>query len=76
MPLHVMVVKIQRPLMTNLEQPQVLIYDKERTVVRQRPLEELQQLFIGNEVKIYHRAFYDPISNVLEIAERVDPPGW
>ena len=71
-----MIVKIQRPLSTNADIPEALIYNKSRTVMYQIPYVEVQQLFNGTlgELKVYHEA--EVINKILHINERVEDQDW
>lgn len=65
-----MIVKIQRPLMTNGEEPMALLYDRDRTFQVQVPLSHVEQLFKGNEVKAYCRAELDE-DGLLRLGKKI-----
>lgn len=48
-----MIVKIQRPLMTNGDEPMALIYDRTKEFTSFVPLAWVESLFDVNDVKIY-----------------------
>jgi hypothetical protein len=75
-----MIVKIQRPLMTNGNSvPMALIYDQNRNLHEMLPYFEIEELFAvddGEEppLKVYHDA---NLSNgILHIGERVEDQDW
>ena len=71
-----MIVKIQRPIMTNGDTPMVLIYNRSRSVNTQWPLsDELNQLFSEGEYKAYFRADLDT-DGKLYIGKKIGPQSF
>ncbi len=69
------IVKIQRPLMTNGQgRLSALIYNEDRSIMTEVPLEEFSHLFKNDEFKIYHR-FKRKNGNFI-IKERVKDQNW
>ena len=66
-----MIVKVQRPLFTTGE-PQVLIYNRNRTIERLAPFTPAWRLWFGNELKRYARAHFDKTILVIDgiVADR------
>ena len=67
-----MIVKIQKPLVTNAKNPEYLVYNQSRTVQLQIP--GLDELFTGGELRIYHKARLK--GDQLIIKERVNDQLW
>lgn len=70
-----MIVKIQRPLMTNgQEKPQALIYNQDRSVEAMIDYEAYEGMFELYELKIYHYAHME--GTILHIDERAPDQDW
>lgn len=75
-----MIVKIQRPLMTNGDEPMAFVYNKDRlTINAMIPYFEVEELFVAEDgeeppSKVYHEAAL--INGNLEIGERVEDQDW
>ena len=75
-----MIVKIQRPLMTNGSEPMALVYDQTRRNINAMiPYFEVEELFAvedGEEppLKVYHQASIE--FGQLAIEERVEDQDW
>lgn len=69
-----MIVKIQKPFMTNGSEPIAFIYDEFRAHETQVPLSTVDQLFFLNEYKIYHHAHME--GTILHIDERTQDQDW
>jgi hypothetical protein len=51
------IIKVQRPLHTTEPNPQVLVYNQDRSILQQFPFtEELQELFRDDVLKLYFEA--------------------
>lgn len=65
-----MIVKIQRPLMTNGDEPMALVYNRGRKFTAQMPFTaEIEELFADGSLKVYHEA--RERNGKLMIGERV-----
>lgn len=74
-----MIIKIQRPLMTNGDEPMALIYNKDRSIEHMCPYFEVEELFASKDgeelpAKVYHKA--DIIDTKLVIGRRVEDRNW
>lgn len=69
-----MIVKIQRPLMTNEDEPMALIYDQSRAFLTQYPYTAVESLFEDGSLKVYHLAKL--VGTELEIGVRVKDQEW
>jgi hypothetical protein len=70
-----MIVKIQRPLMTNGDEPMALIYSKDRYVEYMCPFHQVEELFGMDEQKIYHHAVLGKGRKLL-INKRAPDQDW
>ncbi len=64
-----MIVKIQRPLFSTEINPKALVYNSDRSFVREMPMAGLDTLFEDGSQKVYHRVELD--GDNLLIHERV-----
>lgn len=69
-----MIVKIQRPITTNAEEPKALIYDRDRTFNLMVPLEGVRELFGTYQYKLYARA--EIVDGILTIEGTVPDQDW
>ncbi len=69
-----MIVKIQKPLMTNGDEPMALIYNQSRSVHIQIPFSRVQHLFDDDEIKIYTKARI--FMKQLIILSKVEDRNW
>lgn len=69
-----MIVKIQRPLMTNGSDPKALIYNQDKTYQAMPDLDSVIGLFGPDENKIYHHA--EVRENLLYIGHKTKTQIW
>lgn len=70
-----MIVKIQRPLMTNEANPQALVYTKDRIVDFTIDASKVDKAFGPGEYKVYHNASLSS-KGVLHVGSRVADQDW
>lgn len=69
-----MIVKIQRPLMTNGDEPMALIYNQSKTHMVHVPLSTVESMFEEGEQKIYAKARM--VGTTLHIRSKTEPRDW
>jgi hypothetical protein len=69
-----MIVKIQKPLMTNGGEPMALIYNQSRSIHIQIPFSRVQHLFDEDEIKIFAKARV--FMKQLNILSKVEDRSW
>lgn len=69
-----MIVKIQRPVVTNEPVPLALFYNEDRSLFTQQPFENVEPLFKEGELKIYVEA--EVVGTLLMIDHRVEDQDW
>lgn len=66
-----MIVKVQRPVAGD---PSALIYNEDRSIFHQCPVEDVADLFDEGELKVYFDA--DLVDDQLVFLERVKDQSW
>lgn len=70
-----MVLKIQRPIGGNMGM--ALLYNEDRSLTMQVPVEEVRNLFDNGELKVYYTAMFDQSKGTLEVLDYVEKqPNW
>ena len=67
--------KIQRPLMSTGNNPPYMLYNESRSITRYIPADMIDDIWPGNEVKIYVRGHIDD-KGKLHIDKRVKNQSW
>ena len=70
------IVKIQRPIVTNEVNPQALVYNEDRSILLTVPYSDVEELFEDGELKIYVQVHVE--NGELNIAGnlRLDTQEW
>jgi hypothetical protein len=71
------IVKVQRPIVTNGSMTYCLIYNEERSIMTQLPLDAkaMKQTFPKDELKTYWKATLK-YNGIIQLHERVAEPSW
>ena len=69
------IIKVQRPLFTTEPNPQVLVYNQDRSICQQFPFtEELQELFRDDVLKLYFEATIR--NGELTLVNNIEQQDW
>lgn len=71
---EIMIVKVQQSLFTNEEEPQMLIYNKSKSVFYQAPLIPEVKELLGDRPKAYFKAKL--VDSLIELHEEIKPQKW
>ena len=69
-----MIVKVQRPLSSNAENPPALVYDQGRTFQKFLPMTGDLAALIGHEPKAYFEA--QIVAGLVVLGKRIPPQPW
>ncbi|ALC12523.1 hypothetical protein [Sphingopyxis sp. 113P3] len=70
-----MIVKIQRPIVSNADEPMALVYNRDRSLEAHMLMTPgIEALFADGSLKVYHRASLR--GTELHIGRRVKEPNW
>lgn len=70
-----MIVKVQRSISTNALAQQMLVYNRDRSVLYEAELSpEIEQMFRPGELKLYAQAKLK--GTIIHIGNRVEPQEW
>jgi len=68
------IVKVQRPLSSNVEDPPALVYNKDRSLTMQWPMDDAIKRIMGRELKVYWWAYMQ--GTVLHLDKPAEEQDW
>lgn len=70
------IIKLQRPLATNMDQAQVLVYNEDRSLERMLPYTDDMQKLFGSDQKQYWLADIPKKTGYIKLIQQVEEQDW